>query len=146
MKLLTTIQPRSNDTVTYTDMSKGAKNARTYVFARDAETGELVCDIEDDEVVGKLLFAGDFEPLHEEDHERADELCAEQEAKASAEAQRSGRSAGGKVVSAGADDTFTETVNGGLPVEANTTPVPRKSPQARMVRGARGGKRTAMGG
>lgn len=137
MKLLTTIQPRSNGTVIYTEMLDTGKPGRSFIFERDTDSGELIADVDDDELVGKMLASDNFQPFEEDDFARAEELMAAAQAKAVDRVLKTGR--GGKVVSQDADDTFTETLNGGLPVEANTRPVP-----ARRARPAR--SRAAMGG
>ena len=133
MKLLTTVPPRTNDTVIYTEFQTG-KPPKQIVFTRDADSGELVADV-DEALVGKMLLTDNFEPLNEEDHQRAEELMAAAQPKKKR-----------RMVEADDDDEDeTIVVNGGLPVEAHTPPAPpRKSPQSRMGRGS-AGRRMSLG-
>jgi hypothetical protein len=120
MKLLTTIAPRTDGTFIHTE------GAKRYVFTAD-ETGDLVCDIDDDKLVGKLLALPHFEPVDEADYDKAEQLLKAAQPAVAGE------------VSDEVDDEgefFSETVNGGLPVEgavervapkeAQTPPAPRK--------------------
>ncbi len=65
MKLQTTIAPRRDGTV----IVRGAKN-QEHTFKSD-EYGDLVCDIEDVDLMKKLLSTGNFFPADEADHAAA---------------------------------------------------------------------------
>lgn len=129
MRLITTILPRSNDTVIYTALANG-KPVQSVTFTRDADTGDLAADVPDDALAGRMLATGNFEPADEADYLRADELLAAAQPKKPRRARDD-------------DDDDDEgdgaiLVNGGLPVEAHTPPmVSKKSAQARMGRGTR---------
>jgi hypothetical protein len=71
MKLLTSIKPRRDGTVT----AVGADGKTLHTFHAD-EHGDLVCDIPDEATVTKLLLvkSGAFEPADESDFARASEL------------------------------------------------------------------------
>lgn len=138
MKLLTTITPRSNDTVTYTEFVNG-KPAQTIIFARDAESGELVAEVTDEATIGRLLLTGTFQPLNEEDYGIAEAILE------AAKPKKKRRFVEVDEDDDEDDDEQSGAANGGLPVEANTPPAaPRKSPQARMGRGSRS-NRVALG-
>jgi hypothetical protein len=133
LKLLTTVPPRSNDTVIHTEYKNG-KPDKSIVFTRDADSGELVADV-DEALVGKMLLTDNFEPLNEEDHQRAEELMA------AAQPKKKRR----MVEMTDDDDDETIVVNGGLPIEAHTPPAPpKKSPQSRMGRSS-AGRRMSLG-
>lgn len=68
MKLVTSIPPRRDGVVVLTTEA-GAR----IVFGPDAN-GELVADVEDEDLVAKLLRRGGFEPFDEADFDRATAL------------------------------------------------------------------------
>ena len=119
MKLLTTIKPRSNGTVTLA----GADGA-IYIFTAD-ETGALVCDVPDEALVARVLAAGTFEPADEADFAHAEALLKANAADATGEGQ--GQDDG--------DDEDDDVDFDALPVEANTPPVSAPAKSARKRRG-----------
>lgn len=120
MKLLTTIKPRRDGTV-----SVVGEDGQNYVFKPDAEMGgALTCEVTDQSTVARLLVLGDFEPANPDDVDDALSIYAK--------ARQS--IAQGATGTAEVDDDegdFTEQPNGGLPVEAETPPAPRKPRKAR---------------
>ena len=101
MKMLCTMAPRSDGTVIY-DEGKAR-----HVFAADA-AGDLVCDVEDDAIVAKMLALPHFEPADEADYAKADALLSAPDSPALiADADIDGD----------ADEFFSEMPNGGRPVE-----------------------------
>lgn len=118
MKLLTTIKPRTDGTVIVRD-SKG----RALTFVAD-EAGILVCDVEDQALVGSLLVTGDFEPADEADHQLAEGLV---------------RAAAGSDEGDGDDDGEDDDFDGNpdavpagsLPVEAGTPPRATRKPRGK---------------
>lgn len=99
MKLQTSIQPRGDGTVVVV-----GEDGKDHVFKTD-EDGALVCDVDDEATVSKLLLLGDFEPVNEEDY--ADALSLTRK---SAEEDPE-------------DDAVDETSDpNALPIEANTAP------------------------
>jgi hypothetical protein len=116
MKLLTHIQPRADGTVIYT-----SDKARI-VFAAD-ETGLLVAEVADGDLIAKMLLSPNFEPADESDYAAAEALVN----------AASGKGAGLVAVddlTGGAlgddgeedDEPADEVAPGGLPQEANTPP------------------------
>lgn len=114
MKLLTTIKPRSDGTVIVRD-AKGAP----LVFKRD-DSGDLVCDIDDAALVGRLLKLSTFEPADESDHAQAEALLL----------AAGGGEGDGEDDDAEGDDDDPVDPNA-MPVEANTRPVPKAKPRRR---------------
>lgn len=112
MKLLTTIKPRRSGEVAVV-----GEDGQKYVFEADAELGgALTCDVTDEVTVARLLVLGEFEPANPDDADAAVAIYNQ--------ARQSG-------VPDDADDSdededFSEMPAGGLPLEANTPPVPKK--------------------
>lgn len=69
MKLMTTIQPMTDGTVVLE--SDGGKNK--WVFKAD-EAGNLVADVDDEDMVGRALATGNFEPVEPADFDSAQVL------------------------------------------------------------------------
>lgn len=65
MKLQTSIPPRRDGTVRHT-----AKDGKTYLFTPGPD-GDLVCDVEDPEVLAFLLKSDNFYPVNPEDYDKA---------------------------------------------------------------------------
>lgn len=76
MKLITNIPPRLEDTVVATGLARGMKPGAEYTFQRDVETGELVCDVDDDSDAAMFLaLPGErFAPFNEADFAKAESL------------------------------------------------------------------------
>ena len=76
MKLITNIPPRLEDTVVATGLARGMKPGVEYTFQRDVETGELVCDVDDDSDAAMFLaLPGErFAPFNEADFAKAESL------------------------------------------------------------------------
>lgn len=109
MKLQTFIRPRANGTVKVL-----GEDGQNYEFTADAE-GVLVCDIEHEPTVERLLTLGDFEPVDAADFEAA--LALANKSKAADDEGDEGD---------GDDEGDGEEENpNALPVEANTPPVPK---------------------
>ncbi len=101
MKLHTSIAPRRDGTVKVTGHDR-----QTYVFEADAD-GELSCDVTDEATLAQLLATDAFYPADPDDAERAASLLP-----------------------AGDDDEpddEPEEDMGGLPVEAETPPSPKRA-------------------
>jgi hypothetical protein len=114
MKLLTTIKPRRDGTV-----SVVGEDGQKYVFQPDAEMGgALTCEVTDQSTVARLLVLGDFEPADPDDVDDALSIYAK--------ARQSIAQGATGTADTDDEDDFTETPNGGLPVEAETPPAPRK--------------------
>ena len=113
MKLHTSIPPRRDGTVKVKTPA-----GSDYVFVADAE-GELACEVADEADLTWMLKTQHFYPAEAADTSAAVELVkaaqAEEEGDEDAEDEEE-------------DDDGAEVVNGGLPVEANTPPVPPKRP------------------
>lgn len=123
MKLITTIQPRRDGTVTVRD-AKG----QPIVFKPD-DAGVLTADVEDAALVGRLLLTNNFEPADEADHATAEALLRDAQPP-------------------GDDDDDDDDDDLGdpdaPPVEGNTPPKPADAPQAAKANtlpGPRGAKR-----
>lgn len=112
MLLMTTIAPRRDGTV----VVRG-RDDRAYVFAPDA-AGDLVCDIDDDETIARVLRTGDFEPVDVADHAHAAELLMPPAVEDDEEEEE--------------DDEPDENAP---PVEADTAPAPAKAARGRGKRG-----------
>lgn len=110
MKLLTNIAPRSDGAVIFAKPA-GATPAARITFSLDLQSGNLVADVADDDVIAWLLGTGNCEPADEADFERADALLPKREAEDADEDE---------------DEGFSESPNGGLPVEAMTPPANNK--------------------
>lgn len=116
MKLLTTLKPRTDGTVTVRDAA-----GKPYVFKPD-DAGVLVCEIEDPALVGRLLAGEMFEPADEADHAQAELLL------------RSAIGDEGEGDDDGDDDADFDgdpdkVPAGALPDEANTPPVAKARPR-----------------
>lgn len=107
MKLLTTIQPRRDGTVTL-----AGKDGASYVF-KDDGAGVLVCDIADEATIAHALALGTFEPAEEADFQKAEELLQAATA-TDDEADADG----------GDDDGDDDVDFDAPPVEAGTPPAP----------------------
>jgi hypothetical protein len=115
MKLLTHIQPRADGTVIY------SSDKARIVFAAD-ETGMLVAEVADSDLIAKMLLSPNFEPADESDYAAAEALVN----------AASGRGAGLVAVDdltgdaldddEEDDEPADEVAPGGLPQEANTPP------------------------
>lgn len=120
MKLQTYIQPRLDGTVIVV-----GEDSQEYHFKADAD-GALTCDVTCEATVSRLLAGGYFEPVDADDYDKAIELSkagtekAEQEGEAGNEGEEEG-------------DFTEEAIPGGLPVEANTPPVPAKKASAKKA-------------
>lgn len=122
MKLLTTIKPRGNGTVIVRDSAGNA-----HVFKPD-DAGALVCEIEDQALVGRLLAGEMFEPADEADHQAAEALLRNAISKP-------GEFGEGDDDGDDFDGDPDEVPDGALPEEANTPPVARARPRrARRAR------------
>lgn len=128
MKLLTTLAPRSNDTVILRDASL----KDPIIFTRDAESRELAAEVPGEALVAQLLASGNFQPHDEADFDAADELLEKFAPKDAADNVQVNADSTG--------DDFTEVVNGGLPTEANTPPVQKARP-----RGGSRARRASLG-
>lgn len=104
MKLQTEIKPRRDGTVIVDGV-----NGKKYVFVADEVSGDLVCDV-DDAAAAALLAGGLFFPADPADYDAAIVLSSDQ---------------GDDEGDDDGDDEGEEAV-GGLPVEADTPPKPRK--------------------
>lgn len=71
MKLETSTPLRRDGTVIVTGL-----NGKRYVFQPEADTGLVVCDVDDDATVAHLLKFGDYFPADEADHETAEKLIS----------------------------------------------------------------------
>lgn len=100
MKLQTSIKPRNDGTVTVSGL-----NGAQYVFAMDTD-GELTCEVDHAPTVKHLIEGGLFFPCEEADFENALAIAIPQSELSEA-------------------DDF-EDMGGGLPIEANTPPVPAR--------------------
>lgn len=121
MKLVTNIKPRRDGTV----IVRGAGGV-AHVFAPD-EAGDLVCDIEDQATLAKLLAqndGNDFSPADPSDFDAAEQLLPKDEDEGAGEGDEDG------LEGLGEDD---EAPNGGLPVEANTPPAEGKAPKPKKA-------------
>lgn len=100
MKMLCTLAPRSDGTVIY------AEGKTRHVFAAD-EAGDLVCEVDDEAIVAKMLALPHFEPADEADYAKAEALLK----------PTPGDQPAGDDDSDDDGEFFSETPNGGLPVE-----------------------------
>jgi hypothetical protein len=104
MKLNTSIAPRRDGTV-----KASGPSGQTYVFTLD-EDGELACDVADEMDLAALLETDNFYPADPADAERAADLVAAE------------------------DDEPAESEDedmGGLPIEAETPPVAKRTRKAK---------------
>lgn len=122
MKLLTTIKPRRTGNVIVRDFA-----GKEYDFKPD-ETGALVCEVADRSFAGYLLARGDFEPADAADFDAAEALLKSATKAATGAADDDGGAGDDDDDDDGGD--FTETPNGGLPVESNTPPADANAPPA----------------
>ena len=102
MLIETIIKPRKDGTVTHEQA--GVK----WTFRPDV-AGRMVCDIEDDAVIARLLATGNFFPSDEADIDAAAALVAQEE------------------------DDEDEVIGDGAPVEASTPPAPRRGRQKKAA-------------
>jgi len=109
MKLQTSIIARRDGTVRVS-----GKGAQRYVFQAD-EDGQLVADVDDDELVAHLLQQGTFWPVDPGDYDAATAL--------------SGVQTVGPDGGADGDDDDADGAGDGQPQEANTPPRPRRNPR-----------------
>lgn len=124
MKLQTSITPRRDKTVKVTGL-----DGKPYVFAA-GEDGELSCDVPDEATVTNLLASGNFWPADEQDLAAAEALLA---AALAAEAAEAGGGDGDGEDEDDEEGDGAEVVNGGLPLEANTPPAPKKPGRPRKA-------------
>lgn len=101
MRLETSIQPRRDGSVTAV-----VGNAR-YVFTSVPPDGSLQADVDNDQDASYLLSTGNFYPANEADYANASAMLAEPE-------------------EGGYEDDDDDANPGGLPIEANTPPAPRR--------------------
>lgn len=112
MKIQTSIQPRRDGSV-----SVVGEDGQNYKFVADAD-GVLVCDIEHEPTVARMLSLGDFEPVDAADFERAIELTQQLEQQDD-DAE---------------DEDFEDEANeDAMPEEANTPPVAKRGKKARSA-------------
>lgn len=107
MKLQTTIQPNALGVV-----QVFGEDRQNHEFKPDAD-GVLVCEIDHEPTIARLLSLGDFEPVDPEDYDAALGLTKQV---AQAGADETGNGEGG-------DDLVDLNA---LPIEAKTPPVPAK--------------------
>lgn len=115
MKIATNIAPRKDGTVTLQGL-----DGEAYKFEQDAESGELVADIEDEATLAHVLATDSFYPVDEADYDAAEAIVS---------------------AAAGADESDDETDNedegdpNAPPVESNTPPAaPPAKPAGRKPR------------
>ncbi len=129
MKLQTSILPRRDGTIRLL-----GQDGKTYVFEAD-EAGDMVCDVTDEATVAHVLDTrGDFFWPHDEaDFDAAEKIVDQFTAKVEPDEED------------GPEDDDEGIIdpesNGGLPVEANTEPVP--APAAQKPAAKRGRKPAA---
>lgn len=110
MKLLALIKPRKDGTINLTD-SEG----KAYLFKAD-ESGDLVCDVDDEALVKRALATGNFAPADESDFDLAEKLVVQAVTEESGDGDHSDDDDD-------YDDGDDEGVNeAAMPVEAATPP------------------------
>lgn len=112
MKIETVLKPRRDGTVTVEPDA-----ATRYVFKAD-EAGRLVCDVSDQGHLHFLLNTGNFIPADPEDFDAAVAVAG----------ANSAPDATGSEEDHDEEEDFTEVLNGGAPIEANTPPAPQRRP------------------
>lgn len=114
MKLLTNITPRADGTVVVED------GKTVYTFVADETGVDLVCDVEGDDLIARLLSTDNFQPADEADFDRADELLRALGAKSAPRVSVADLDPDAGFVDDEPDDDPVDM--GAEPVEANTPP------------------------
>lgn len=115
MKLQTSIKARKDGTVKAMGLDGNA-----YVFAVDAATGELSCDVTDDRTAAMLLSTGNFWPENQADLQSA--LALVQPPSGNDHEEDDGE-----------DEPEDDVVNA-LPIEAGTPPAPKAAKKHKASR------------
>ncbi|HEX4843197.1 MAG TPA: hypothetical protein VFV57_05960 [Limnobacter sp.] len=115
MKIQTTIPPRKDGTVNFT-----GQDGKVYTF-KDDGTGCLVCDVDGQADLKRMLLNPQFMPVDEEDFLDAERL-AEQAEKELAKNDAAGLEPKDNGDDDDDDDEDDDGAQGGEPLEANTPP------------------------